>query len=113
VPDPISHLAFPLRFVDGVAVVVEQDSSDHLEDRVHVTCRTMLGDRLDDPTFGIPPELLRVNRADLDALAAAIGRSEPEIPIALRRPTAEQPEPPGFRLPGSRDDIRVAVEGGE
>jgi hypothetical protein len=110
VSDERPHLAFPLRFEDGLAVTVEQDSGDHMRDRVHVVCRTPLGDRLDDPTFGIPPELLRVRRVDLDAIAAAISSSEPEIGVRLARPTDEQPEPPGFRLPGTLDDIRVQVE---
>jgi phage baseplate assembly protein W len=105
----VAHLAFPLRFVDGAAVAVEQDSGDHMRDRVHVVCRTPLGSRLDDPTFGVPPELLRVRRVDLGAITAAIGRSEPEITVRLVRPTAAQPEPPGFRLPGATDDIRVQV----
>jgi len=108
--DPIPHLAFPLRFVDGVAVEVQQDSADHMRDRIHVTCRTLLGDRLDDPTFGIPSEVLRVVRADLDVLAAAIEQSEPDIAVTLTRATPGRPEPLGFRLPSSRDDIRVAVE---
>lgn len=109
--DSIPHLAFPMRFdEDGRAVEVEQDSADHMRDRVHVTTRTMLGERLDDPTFGIPPELLRVRRADLEAIAAAIGQSEPEIVVTLVRPTEAQPETPGFRLPGSLDDVRVQVE---
>jgi hypothetical protein len=106
----IPHLAFPMRFVNGVAVTVEQDSPDHMLDRVHVTCRTPLGDRLDDPTFGIPPELLRVRQVDIDALAGAIESSEPDIAVALKRPTEEDPDPVGFRLPNTRDDIRVSVE---
>jgi hypothetical protein len=108
----IPHLAFPLRFVDGLAVTVEQDSPEHMQDRIHVTCRTMIGQRLDDPTFGIPSEVMRVVEADLDELAAAIARSEPDIAVVLSRPTAGLPDPPGTRLPGSRDDIRVDVEEG-
>lgn len=107
--EPIPHLAFPMRFVDGLAATVEQDSTDHLQDRIHVAVRTPLGDRLDDPTFGVPSELLRVNRVDLEALAAAIESSEPEIPVTLTRPTPTNPDPPGFRLPNTRDDVRVRV----
>lgn len=109
-PDAIPHLAFPLRFVGGIAATVEQDSIDHMRDRVHITTRTMLGDRLDDPTFGIPSEVLRVKQADLTVLAAAIERSEPDIPVTLARATPTNPDPAGFRLPGARDDIRVLVE---
>lgn len=111
--DSIPHLAFPLRFVDGMAATVEQDSPDHMLDRIHVTCRTPLGDRLDDPTFGIPDEVLRVRHADLDVLAAAIEESEPDIAVTIARAVPGLPEPAGFRLPGSRDDIRVQVEGAE
>lgn len=113
-PDtPIAHLAFPLRFVAGMAVTVEQDSPDHMLDRIHVTCRTPLGDRLDDPTFGVPSQILRAPEVDLDALAAAIEESEPDIAVTLTRATPADPDPAGFRLPGTRDDIRVQVEGAE
>lgn len=107
---PVPHLAFPLRFEDGIAATVEQDSAEHMLQRIHVTCRTLRGDRLDDPTFGIPSEVFRVTRADLDVLAAAIEESEPDIAVTLSRPTPARPEPPGFPLAGARDDIRVSVE---
>lgn len=107
----IPHLAFPLRFVDGMAVTVEQDSAEHMRDRVALTCRTPLGSRLDDPTFGVPSDVLRVREADLDSLAAAIEESEPDIPVTLSRAVPGQLEPPGFALPTARDDrIRVHVE---
>lgn len=107
---PVPHLAFPLRFDDGAAATVEQDSPEHMLQRIHVTCRTTRGERLDDPTFGIPSEVLRVTRADLDVLASAIEESEPDIAVTLSRPVPGLPEPPGFALPGARDDIRISVE---
>jgi hypothetical protein len=105
----LPHLAFPVRFVDGVAVTVEQDSPEHKRDRIHNTCRHLIGDRLDDPTFGIPDEVMRVQRADLDAISAAIAQSEPMITVAVSRPTVEQPDPVGLRVPNSRDEIYIAV----
>lgn len=103
----IPHTSFPLRYANGRPVVVEQDSPDHMRDRVQVTCRTPLGDALHDPTFGIPDQLLRVNRVDLDVLAAAINDSEPGIAIEVGR---VQDGASGMALPDGLDEtVRVDV----
>lgn len=108
-PD-IAHLAFPIRLVDGVAATVEQDSPDHKQQRIEVVCLAPLGDRLADPEFGIPSDLLSVRRVDLDVLAAALASSEPDIAVNVSRVTAGNPDPPGFPLPGARDDsVRIDV----
>lgn len=109
VPD-IPHLAFPVRFADGVIVTVEQDAPGHLRDRIHVTCRTVIGERLDDPTFGIPDDVLRANEADLGALTTALAESEPEITVVVHRPSTGDPDPPGLPLPRARDDVRIDIQ---
>ena len=104
----IPHTSFPLRYVDGRPVVVEQDSPEHMRDRVHVTCRTLIGDMLHDPTFGIPDQLLRVREVDVDELSAAIQESEPDVAVTVGR---VQDGATGMALPDARDDsIRVDVE---
>jgi hypothetical protein len=104
----IPHTAWPLRYVNGHPVVVEQDSPQHMRDRINVTCRTPLGDALHDPTFGIPDQLLRVVEVDLDALAAALNDSEPDIAVAVGR---VEDGATGMALAGGTDEsIRIDVE---
>jgi hypothetical protein len=79
----IPHGAFPPRFENGQMVVVEQDSVQHLADRVAVTAFTTIGDRVEDPAFGIPDEVFRVNGVDIDALTAAINESEPNATVTV------------------------------
>ncbi len=106
-PD-IPHTAFPLRYLNGRPVTVEQDSPDHMEQRIAVTCLTPRGDLLHDPTFGIDRQLMRVKEVDLDVLAGQITDSEPEIPVTVGR---EQDGATGMALAGMADEsIRVDVE---
>lgn len=81
----IPHLSFPLRFRDGQAVTVEQDSLEHLTERVAVVALTPIGDRVEDPEFGRPDDLFRAGRIDLDELAATFQASEPDAPVVLER----------------------------
>lgn len=106
-----THLAFPIRFADGAAVTVEQDSADHKRDRINVLVHTPLGSRLDDPTFGIPDQLLRAGGVNIDALAEAVGSSEPSIAVTITRPGDEGHDTDGFvLLPNRTDEIHLHVE---
>lgn len=56
------HFALPLRYVNGSAVVNQQDSMDDIADCVEAVCLTIPGDRdempefgIEDPTFGQQP----------------------------------------------------------
>jgi phage baseplate assembly protein W len=56
------HFALPLRYVNGSAVVNQQDTMDDIADCVLAVCLTTPGDRdempdfgFDDPTFGVQP----------------------------------------------------------
>lgn len=103
-----AHTSFPLRYVGGRAVTVEQDSAAHMRDRLHVACRTVRGDLLHDPEFGIPDQLLRVGRVDLDELADAITQSEPDVPVTLGR---VEDGAMGQPLPTARDEsIRLDID---
>lgn len=81
----IPHLSFPLRFINGLAATVEQDSPEHLAERVSVVAHTAIGDRLEDPQFGRPDDLSRAGRIDLDALRQAFQDSEPDANLLLDR----------------------------
>jgi phage baseplate assembly protein W len=93
------HLAFPPRLVntpDGKQVYasVEQDSADHIAQRVEVTLRTRQGTRIEDPRFGVPHDVLRSPNANLPAFRQALAESEPAAATITDRIT----EP---------DDLRV------
>ncbi len=110
-PHQTPHLAFPIRFHEGLAVTVEQDSPVHMRDRVHVTVRTLVGQRLDDPTFGIPDDVLRVGRVDLDTLADAIELSEPDVDATIRRLGQDEPSGGLAVLVMDRTDrIEITIE---
>lgn len=104
------HLAFPITFAAGSFAEVEQDSIQHMRDRIHVLARTPVGSRLDDPKFGVPADLERTGGVNIDALAAAIGSSEPDIPVTITRPGDEGHDTPGYiRLPSRTDTIHLHV----
>lgn len=104
------HIAFPFAFIDGVFEEVEQDSVEHWRDRIHVLVRTPLGSRLDDPSFGIPDDLERAGGVNIDALAAAIGSSEPDIPVLITVPGDDGHDAPGHVvLPSRTAEIHLHV----
>lgn len=56
------HFALPLRYVNGSAVVNQQDTMADIADCVEAVCLTTPGDRdempdfgIEDPTFGVQP----------------------------------------------------------
>lgn len=103
----IPHMSFPVRYRNGRPVTVEQDSPGHMRDRIHVTSRTIIGDLLHDPTFGIPDQMMRVQRVDIDELAAALASSEPDIPVDVGRVDDGSS---GLLLHGGLDDsIRIDI----
>mgnify|MGYP000636141703 CR=1 FL=1 len=85
------HLAFPLRLDPaGRAVEVEQDSPEHLADRLIAATRTFAGLRNDDPSFGIPDESFRTGAIDIEALRAALAESEPSCAHFVSRIETEE-----------------------
>ena len=86
----IPHLALPLRLDrTGYAVEVEQDSPEHLADRLIAAATTFAGLRDDDPEFGIPEETFRARWVDLDALRSALAASEPDCSYFVGRILSE------------------------
>lgn len=81
------HLSFPFSVTDGTFDIVEQDSPEHLAQRVLLTVNTFIGDRLEDPDFGIPDSLLQAGGTDLEELRAAIAASEPDAAPLVDRMT--------------------------
>lgn len=47
------HFALPLRYVNGSAVVNQQDSMEDIADCVEAICLTHPGDRAEWPEFGV------------------------------------------------------------
>lgn len=99
------HLALPLRIENGRAAEVEQDSPEHVADRLIAAARTPLGLRDDDPEFGVPEGTFRAGGADLEALRAALAESEPEATFAVDRITGEDDL--------LRDRLALLITGGE
>jgi hypothetical protein len=65
----IPHFALPLRFVNGAAVVVEQDTTDEILSCVLAIMLCPIGYRVELPTFGIPDPAftqMPVNTAELE-----------------------------------------------
>lgn len=97
------HLAFPLAVTDGVFDTVEQDSPEHLAQRVLLTVNTIIGDRVEDPEFGIPDHLLRAGGVDLEELRTAIAASEPDAAPMVERLTT-------LTDVGHVDRIRILID---
>lgn len=49
----VPHLALPLRYLNGSALVNEQDQPDDIADCVYAICKTNPGDRIEMPDFGL------------------------------------------------------------
>lgn len=73
------HLAFPVAMVpDGSRLMTREELTvDDIEDCVEVLLSTMLGEREESPTYGIPEQAFRQGGADLQLLQATIERWEP------------------------------------
>lgn len=70
------HFALPFRFVNGRAVVNEQDSPDDVADCVVAIVSCPLGSRVEAPDFGAPDQTF-AQTVDRQQLAAAIRHWEP------------------------------------
>lgn len=79
-------LSMPLRIERGRAVVVEQGSPTDIAQCVEVAARTVVGDRLEAPEFGIPPLVMATAEAiDVDELRAHLVESEPRCEPIIDR----------------------------
>ena len=73
----IPHLALPLRFVNGAAVVTEQDTTDEIMACVLAVLLCPLGYRVELPTFGIPDPTFSEGVVSSDVIEAVLGEWEP------------------------------------
>jgi hypothetical protein len=78
----VPHFAMPFRFVDGKAVVVEQDSIEEISDCVANVCRYRIGDRPEKPDFGIADPTFEQNGPDGALIAAQVELWEPRASLA-------------------------------
>jgi phage baseplate assembly protein W len=79
----IPHLALPLRYVNGSAVVNEQDSDDDLADCVYAICVTSPGTRDELPDFGLVDPTFSQQPLDATAAANQIQQWEPRVQILI------------------------------
>lgn len=67
----VPHLSFPFRFGgDGSAAVVEQDTHAEIEQNVKVLVLTVVGERIEVPSFGFPDPAFQT-RIDTQAISSA------------------------------------------
>ena len=82
------HLAIPIRLgALGTFADVEQDTPEHIAQRVQAVTLTPRGHRDDDPDFGIPDQVFETPMTDITAITAAIAACEPAATVALDRAT--------------------------
>lgn len=78
----IPHLAFPLRFVNGQAVVNEQDSLADVTDCVRAILTYPQGSRIELPGFGIPDQTFSKGMPDTDVILESVRQWEPRAEVA-------------------------------
>jgi hypothetical protein len=71
------HLAFPPRLVNGLPAVVEQDSLEHVEQRVLMVLSVVRGSLIDMPAFGIPDQAFTRAGTGLSEIRAAVDQWVP------------------------------------
>jgi phage baseplate assembly protein W len=75
------HFALPLRYVNGSAVVNQQDTMDDITSCVLAICLTTPGDRDEMPDFGIEDPTFGAQQIPLAAIVAQIENWEPRATI--------------------------------
>lgn len=79
----IPHLALPLRYVNGSALVNEQDSPDDIADCVYAICKTNPGDRVELPDFGLLDMAFGQEPLSASAAQTQIEQWEPRALVLL------------------------------
>ena len=80
----LPHLASPFRVVNGAVAVLEQDSIDEIAQCVEVLVSTLVGQRIEVPTYGIPnPVFGQEDGRTSPAIAAAIKKWESRASAAV------------------------------
>jgi hypothetical protein len=78
-------LAWPLRFVNGRAATVEQDTVDEIAMCVVTLLRFDVGDRMEAPNFGVEDLTFRQAPLDLEQLRGAILEFEPRAQTLIEQ----------------------------
>jgi len=73
----LPHLALPLRFVNGAAVVTEQDTGDEIMACVLAIILCPLGFRVELPDFGVPDPTFSQGVVRTDGVDVAVTAWEP------------------------------------
>lgn len=81
----VPHLSLPIRVENGALAAVEQDSPDHLQDRVYAVLAYRPGQRLDRPDFGLPQQAMRQGGASLEEIRQTVERFEPDAVVLVDR----------------------------
>ncbi len=79
----IPHFDFPLRFADGKAVEVEQDSIDDIAACVRAILSVERGSFIYLPEFGVPDLVFQTEGVDPVFLRATIEQQEPRVNVAI------------------------------
>lgn len=79
----IPHFAHPFRYVNGSAVVNEQDSLNDIADCVYAVCVTHPGDRTELPDFGITDPTFQQMPLNTAVLQQQIEVWEPRAQILI------------------------------
>lgn len=99
----VPHLQVPIRFQNGRAVLVEQDSPEEIEQCVEAVLRCPLGYRLELPEFGVADHAFEEQPVDTEDIQAAITTWEPRADVLIE----EHPD----LLDELIDHVQVSVDG--
>jgi len=80
---PIPHFALPLRYINGSAVVNEQDSLDDIVTCVEAICLTNPGDRDELPEFGLEDMTFTQEPIPTSAAVNQIQQWEPRVQVLI------------------------------
>lgn len=97
------HFAFPLRYVNGHAVVNQQDSMNDIAACVEAVCLTNPGDRVEWPEFGVTDMTFAQQPIPLNALVGQIETFEPRATILITE------DPDQFDAAVVNADINIVV----
>lgn len=79
----IPHFSLPFRYVNGSALVNEQDSIDDIADCVYAVCVTDPGDRDDLPDFGLVDPTFGLEPLNASAAQTQIETWEPRASVLI------------------------------
>lgn len=82
-PVATPHLAYPFTILASGAVVLQQDTVEEVASCIGAISACLIGERDDNPLFGIPDPLFAIAPIDVAALDAALISQEPRARLAI------------------------------